>query len=363
MRNLLNKYLTGASMIALTFSLNISTANATCSPMPTCEELGYTETSCDTSAGYKCLKCPFDTTKIMKIDVCQGYPITGSYCWIDQSNSEYVVENCPNAEQYMRCKHTGCPKRIYASQGMYEYLELKDGKCVARRCTDMPDFFLAGTEPSGGFLTTNDPAEHCYDPVDGQRYIKPGCALGTYQYGKCVGGADSLAVGDLFELDNTRIGYIVDKGDNYIKFAALTDFNASFMGNCAGGGTSYCISMTEEEALADYNGYENTQAILQNNPEACNSDSCPYYKAVHYGAFSGDQYNALINSGALHWYVPSLGELMMAESFIYNSIGSYYSSTTMPIISSSGYYIVYPQNGSVNQYYGGRLIPFGRLDF
>ena len=53
----------GVSLISLTFSLN-ATAAETCTVVPSCADLGYTDTSCNG----KSLKCPFDNSKLF----CQG---------------------------------------------------------------------------------------------------------------------------------------------------------------------------------------------------------------------------------------------------------------------------------------------------
>ena len=50
----------GVSLVTLTFSFSAQAAEK-CSPAPTCEELGYTQTACDTG---NALKCPFDKTKL-----------------------------------------------------------------------------------------------------------------------------------------------------------------------------------------------------------------------------------------------------------------------------------------------------------
>ena len=56
--NTQNKILLGVSLFAMTFSFG-ATAQ-TCKPVPSCESLGYTKTSCSGDS----LKCPFDTSKM-----------------------------------------------------------------------------------------------------------------------------------------------------------------------------------------------------------------------------------------------------------------------------------------------------------
>ena len=53
----------GVSLFAMTFSF--SATAQTCKPVPTCAELGYTETSCTGDS----LKCPFDTSKMYCLPV------------------------------------------------------------------------------------------------------------------------------------------------------------------------------------------------------------------------------------------------------------------------------------------------------
>jgi hypothetical protein len=62
MIDVVKKYLTGVSLVALTFSLNSATAYAEgCPAVPTCAELGYSETDCGEAPA---LKCPFDQSKL-----------------------------------------------------------------------------------------------------------------------------------------------------------------------------------------------------------------------------------------------------------------------------------------------------------
>ena len=62
MRHTIKKYFTGASIAALTLALNTSTSWAEgCTAVPTCDELGYNQTTCGDAPA---LKCPFDQTKL-----------------------------------------------------------------------------------------------------------------------------------------------------------------------------------------------------------------------------------------------------------------------------------------------------------
>ena len=86
MNNRTNTYLFGASMIALTFSLNINTVNASqCFQMPTCEQMGYTSTGCEN--GVEQLKCPFNTglVKCLGSSDCKNLGYKSSECSSDQT--------------------------------------------------------------------------------------------------------------------------------------------------------------------------------------------------------------------------------------------------------------------------------------
>ena len=50
----------GASLLMMTFSFTMNANAQTCTSMPSCATLGYTETSCSGDS----LKCPFDQTKL-----------------------------------------------------------------------------------------------------------------------------------------------------------------------------------------------------------------------------------------------------------------------------------------------------------
>ena len=51
----------GASLLMMTFFFGINANAETCTQVPTCEELGFTETNCGSK---KALKCQFDQTKL-----------------------------------------------------------------------------------------------------------------------------------------------------------------------------------------------------------------------------------------------------------------------------------------------------------
>ena len=113
MRHILYKYLTGASLIALTFSLNTGTANATCSAMPSCESMGYTQTSCN---GGSSIKCPFDTTKLRCTSCTGHYNLVDGRCedWeCGVGQAQKFSTTCPNAY---------CPYRCYCGKSEYCYV-------------------------------------------------------------------------------------------------------------------------------------------------------------------------------------------------------------------------------------------------
>ena len=56
-----NRMMIGASLLMMTFSFATKTNAETCTQVPTCAELGYTETNCGSNVA---LKCPFDQTKL-----------------------------------------------------------------------------------------------------------------------------------------------------------------------------------------------------------------------------------------------------------------------------------------------------------
>ena len=115
MNKLSQYYITGASLVALTFSLNVTNVNAACTAMPTCESLGYTKTSCP--SGVTPLKCPFDETKLFcgAGGNCSqlGYNVTHS-C-LDGETTLY----CPFDKNYKKCIMT-CDPNLYPLFGCDE---------------------------------------------------------------------------------------------------------------------------------------------------------------------------------------------------------------------------------------------------
>ena len=122
MKNKLIRYITGAGMIALSSSLTTSTADATCSAMPSCSELGYTQTSCTT--GYVSIKCPFDTTKM------QCVPTSSSSSNISCSDLGYFMyPSCPDGITSIPCPF----------DESYHMCDCEGADYRAKDCSKVPD--------------------------------------------------------------------------------------------------------------------------------------------------------------------------------------------------------------------------------
>ena len=95
-------------MVALTFSLNITNANAasTCAAMPTCAAMGYTQTSCP--SGITPLKCPFDETKLFcgAGGDCEALGYTETSCKCTKRNLQTI--KCPFDTSKLICICTLC---------------------------------------------------------------------------------------------------------------------------------------------------------------------------------------------------------------------------------------------------------------
>lgn len=101
MKNVSKTYLTGASMVALTFSLFASTnANAAqCYNMPSCEALGYTQQAGRCGDVYsECdeILCPFDTTKAKYVNTYSG----------DCDAMGYTETSCPAFTRPIKCPYS-----------------------------------------------------------------------------------------------------------------------------------------------------------------------------------------------------------------------------------------------------------------
>ncbi|MBQ8465949.1 MAG: hypothetical protein IJ545_08080 [Alphaproteobacteria bacterium] len=90
-----NRMMIGASLLVMTFSFTINVKAQSCTKVPTCEELGYTGTSC--SSGVATLKCPFDQSKVFCAEDCSSYTL-------DSCPSHALCEQCSNGKY----KRTGC---------------------------------------------------------------------------------------------------------------------------------------------------------------------------------------------------------------------------------------------------------------
>ena len=350
MRHILYKYLTGASLIALTFSLNTGTANATCSAMPTCEELGYTETSC--SSGYAAIKCPFDTTKMMcilsstatcaelgytssscqagwvdlkcpfdktkhmcPIDACSGYPL--EFCYGELGESEL----CPISPA--RCKFTSCNA---IDPGGHYIQVLDNGDC--REVSNAEDCVKAG------FTLMSDSIP---DSISNNKYyFLEGCPLGssnpysnrvvctmschTYDptIGDCVVDSSQCSVGEPFKLYfesyNTilYLGVIVETGSDYVKIASLKDHYAGPM-PFAFNSPNFSLLEKVSSPNGDIKGRQHTDYLINTGNiglfyafdkahsfQLTSSDSALDYP------FSG--YNPSPDT-KIDWYLPSVGEM------------------------------------------------------
>ena len=86
-----NRMMIGASLLMMTFSFATKTNAETCTQVPTCAELGYTETNCGLNMA---LKCPFDQTKLFcGKEKCKAGDIyySDNTCSSTYSNNKTVV--------------------------------------------------------------------------------------------------------------------------------------------------------------------------------------------------------------------------------------------------------------------------------
>ena len=81
-----NRMMIVASLLMMTFSFAMNANAETCTQVPTCAELGYTETSCSNA---NALKCPFDQTKLF----CGGSSDAGSSGSVCPVGSIYYSDN------------------------------------------------------------------------------------------------------------------------------------------------------------------------------------------------------------------------------------------------------------------------------
>ena len=100
MKHITHNLLTGTGLAALTFFLTTQTAAAgQCYTMPSCETMGYTETTCvDKTA----IKCPFDTSKMKcvvtanpKSSCPEGYNRNNSYECVKNADIYYIRSGAP----------------------------------------------------------------------------------------------------------------------------------------------------------------------------------------------------------------------------------------------------------------------------
>ena len=375
MRNLLNKYLTEASMIALTFSLNTSTANATCSPMPTCESLEYysDEDYCeDHGLGY--LRCPFDATKVKCIPhtaeaaegYCESLGYENYYSSGERCPSDMVTLRCPlNYDNFMCALGTtigGDNYDLCARLG-YVFNGHENGDCQfpfkieecpyehdAFRCAplDYDDPAFAEVCGSLGFDQTNcNNHEFTRCPFK-ENFLK--CSSETcvngYSYNQTTGACDVVyysceeaELGDIYYSDNTCtrngvcgtktvIGWVVDVENRLIRrpLGARKPWND--------GTSNYQLV----PAATSEDGEENTQNIV-----SFALSSGQEHKAA--------QYCTNLTYGGKSWFLPSSTEATrIAEQKIGSNArcggGSTFSYvwTSNQYNASSAYWFVDPQN-------------------
>lgn len=135
-----NRMRIGASLFVITFSFSIKANAETCAKVPTCEELGYTGTSC--SSGTATLKCPFDQSKVFCAQDCKGFDLDNcpagascEQCW----NKKYKKLGC--ADGYINnngsCEINSCVGYTRTSQDVSHcggYQECQSGSTKKYRC-------------------------------------------------------------------------------------------------------------------------------------------------------------------------------------------------------------------------------------
>lgn len=208
---ILKKYLTGAGVIALAFSYNISQVNATCFTPPTCDELGYTTdlASCNLE---EYMTCPFDANKVYCPDCETGYyRLTKEQC-----NPTYgTCEACPydnTRYRYSKCNSPLVKSNniCICSGGSYPRKKIEDDG--GNTCTD-----ARGTWSSGTGCWTNAKVS------DGE---------------KCV--RQRMSMGQVFTWGGAPIGFVLsDDGVNirilnmfYIRSTNLNAIEFSECSNC-----------------------------------------------------------------------------------------------------------------------------------
>ena len=82
-----SKTMLGVSLFAMTFSF--SATAQTCKPVPSCESLGYTATSCSGDS----IKCPFDESKLHCVETCKNECRVGDIYYSDDTCSDDVIDS------------------------------------------------------------------------------------------------------------------------------------------------------------------------------------------------------------------------------------------------------------------------------
>ena len=174
---------------------------AACSPMPSCEELNYTDTYC--SGEY--VTCPFDSSKKKCLSLpkeeCEGYPLT-------TCPQQGVCENCPENPARKRLANclTPTPAELCAAYPLTTCPT--DGVC--ERCPDDPtrlrlascDFSASGQVCSDYPLTTCPLGGICeYCPDNPSRAKVTGCIAQRYlYYDKCYNTSCGSTFPNRFDL-------------------------------------------------------------------------------------------------------------------------------------------------------------------
>ena len=232
MRHILYKYLTGASLIALTFSLNTGTANATCSAMPSCESMGYTQTSCQ--SGYEPIKCPFDISKMKCVFAGSSYAGETDCAKLGykESGCGFLTSKlvCPFDKTKFFCGPV--PYREVNDCKVGDYLYIKKYP-ESYEYKDLPMYICVNTENFGSGVYTA--IGKVFDPVK-KRAI------------------DLTATAQAMVPTHAGCGYGTNNywGDNFADGLVLTGNQMdSTCGNENGNGFMYC--MNKNQTLRDYN--------------------------------------------------------------------------------------------------------------
>ena len=236
----------------LIFGLLPVTVSAECVPVPDCASIGYTETSCDGDS----LKCPFDTTKLY----CPPCDSSFRYTCIGDNIKNPIGDSCNN--KYAACE---CENRT----------TFVNGECLCdSSCDTIGNIYYSDGTCSSCNITDKTP-------------------IGIVAYHNAT---KHLIV----SLEQIAMSWSSDQTD--------TDGNTSIVWNKdISALTNYS---TVSAVLTDYNGFENTQFIVEVYGENATNVAAVY--CYNY-APTGLEYS----KG--QWYLPALGELY---AFLYYNISA-----------------------------------------